>query len=351
MKKIIALILAGVMLLALASCGKDARYYRYDYDLSEYLEVCEYKGIPVEVYDYKVTEDDIKSQILLARSRFAGRTLVTDRAAVLYDALKVDFHSYMDGEELEDGSAKDQEVILGSNSFIDGFEEGLLGAVAGDTVTLELTYPETYPINPGVAGKDVTFVVTVKSIYEQDLPEYNDEFVKNNYTFFTTAEFEAAVREQLETKQADALLNYKISQAWEYLVENSKVKEYPQAEYDIIYKDNVDYAEYYAAKNDMTLEEYVTEKLDYDSLDDFYDATKLDTEEWMKQEMLFYHIAREENINISDEEYKKGALEYAEYYGLSTVEAIEQYYAPENIKENLLFDKVMVFLADNAKAK
>lgn len=348
--RIFAVILICATLLSLAACssGNKALYYRYDYDLEDYVDVCEYKGISIDVYEYKVTDEDIASQILLCRSQFSKRTLVTDRAADTYDIVKMDYYGYVDGELLEGGSGKNYELVLGSDSFIDGFEDGLLGATPGETVTLELNFPTPYPNDPKLSGKAVTFVVTVNSIYAQELPEFNDAFVKNNYGYNTTKDFVDLIRTTLENKQAEALLSYKLSQTWEYVCENSEVIKFPKDEYDALFQDNIDYHEYYASEEDMSLEEYVTSELEYASMDAYYNDIKLTTEDWMKQEMIFYYIARKEKITINDQEYNAGALEYAKYYGLSSVEAIEQYYAPENIRESLLFDKIMEFIADKA---
>lgn len=350
MKKIIALsVLAAFLLLSLASCSRsDFVYRRYDYDLDKYIDVCEYLGIEIKTYDCEVTEDEVNSQILLSRARFADRTESRDRAAERLDLVNIDYTGYMKGELLEQASDKGYELLLGSNSFISGFENGLLGAMPGDTVTLDLVFPEPYASQPELSGKAVVFVVTVNSVYSLDLPDYNDDFVKKNYNFTTTEDFEAEIRRQLAAGEADKLLRYETAQAWKYVVDNTVVSSYPQKEYNELYNDTLSYYRYYADEAGKPLEKYAVDDLTYPDYDTFLATVKTETESWMKEEMIFYTIARNEKITVSPTEYREGALELAKNYGLSSVEAIEQYFDPDEIRSNILYDKVMVFLADKA---
>lgn len=345
------MLLVAMTAVLFSSCSKKNNTtptVRYDYNLDEYITLCDYTGIPIKTFSDEVTRDDIETQILLCRIQFADSKEITERAAEKYDKVNIDYTGYMNGELFENGTAKDQELVLGSGSFIPGFEDGLLGIMPGETVTLDLVFPTPYPNNPDIAGKAVVFVVTVNKIYELDMPEYNDEFVKSNYKYSTTEDFEDAVKKQLQASMTKKKTQYETSQVLDYVLDNTTVNKYPQKEYDELYSDSIEYYDYYASQADMKIEEYAINKLSYKTYDDFLADIVVKTKEYMKEEMVLYMIARRENITVSDDEYKSKALEYAQYYGLASVEAIEQYIEPATIRENILFDKVMTFLADKA---
>ena len=194
MKKILAgalaLMTAAPLLLAGCADKKNAvTYDEYNYDLSEYVKLDKYKGIEIEDYTYEITDEDIQNQVLMARSNYATAT-ETSNPAALTDQLNIDYDGYMDGETFSGGSDTDCDMTLGAGQFIDGFEAGLIGAKTGDTVTLELSFPDPYTSDPSLSGKPVQFVVTVNHVYEQELPEYTDYFVKQYYGYDTTALFE-----------------------------------------------------------------------------------------------------------------------------------------------------------------
>ncbi len=342
--KIAALGMAVAMLIPAAGCGKD-KYDVYNYDLSEYVTVGNYKGIAVEDIELGISADDVDKHILLARSNYAEYAR-KNGAAALTDQLNIDFTGYMDGKEFEGGSAKDTDLTLGSGQFIDGFESGLVGAKAGETVTLNLKFPDPYPPSPDLAGKPVQFKVKVNYINEQILPEYNDEFVKTKYGYENTKAFEEALRLSIEEQNKETILFNRINQVWAEVLKNSEVKKYPEAEFNGRYQSYVEYYTSLAKQEGISLNEYAANA--GMAVKEFEDWMKSEAEAQMKEEMVLYYIARTEKLSISKDEYQTGAMEYARNYGLTSVSELEAYFSPEEITQNLLFDKVLEYLAEQA---
>ena len=325
--KIAALGMAIAMLIPAAGCGK--KYDVYNYDLSEYVTVGTYKGVTVNDAEMTVTDEDIAQQVLLARSNFAEYTR-KNSAAALTDQLNIDFTGYMNGKEFAGGSAVDTDLTLGSGQFIDGFESGLVGAKAGETVTLNLKFPDPYPNSPDLAGKPVQFKVKINYINEQILPEYTDEFVKSKYGYENIKAFEDALRLSIEEQYKEKLRSQK----------------YPETEFNGCYQSYVEYYTSLAKKEELSLNEYAAKG--GMSVQEFESWLKSEAEAQIKEEMVLYYIARTEKLSVSKDEYQSGALEYAQHYGLSSVAELETYFSPEEITQNLLFDKVLEYLAEQA---
>jgi len=173
MKKAVSLILAALALSAsLVSCGSDSDLLtrKYNYDLSEYITLGDYKNLPAEGYRFEVSDAEIQQQVLATRSYYARTNDVTDRPAQAGDIVYIDYVGTIGGEEFEGGSETDCEVTIGIGTFMEGFEESLIGKNPGDSYAIDLTFPDPYPAYPENAGKDVHFEITVDSILEQELP-------------------------------------------------------------------------------------------------------------------------------------------------------------------------------------
>ena len=321
----------------------------YDYDLSEYIKLDSYKGIEVEKYPYDLTKEDMETQILLARSNYA--TVAEKTGAVANgDQVNIDYTGYMDGETFAGGSDTNFDLTIGSGSFIEGFEAGLIGYKAGDTVTLDLHFPSPYVNAPELSGKAVQFVVKINKVFEQALPVYDDAFVKEHYGFDTVEAFEEALFAAMTVQYENSKFSYFTQKVWSALLEKTEFIKVPEVEYLAMYEDYVNYYTALATNEGTTLNEYVQTQFGL-AVADFYSEVEQLVQVTMQQELILYYIARLENITLTDEEYEEGALEYAEYYGLSSIEELEQYYETKNIKQSLLFDKVYEFLVANAVEK
>lgn len=345
-QRILSAVLSLGLLLTAAACSNGQEYGSYNYDLADYVKVGTYKGVGVEDLTYEVTDEEIQQHVLMARSNYAEAKEKTG-AAALNDQVVIDYTGYMDNAQFAGGTAKDADLTLGSGAFIDGFEDGLVGVKPGETVTLNLTFPNPYPNNPDLAGKPVQFVVTVNRIFEQVLPEYTDSFVMTYYGYETVQKFEDALRASLKEQYESQRTYNRIAQVWEKVLEESEVLQTPQAEYDAKKADYTDYYTSQAEAEGQILNEYVSTALGM-TVKEFQDYLETAVQDALKEEMVLNYIARAEKITVTNAEYQAGAEEYASYYGLTSVEELEAFFSPEEIKQNLLFDKVLEFLADNA---
>jgi trigger factor len=268
---------------------------------------------------------------------------ITDRAAQEGDTVNVDFKGFMDGVQFEGGTAQDQTVpITESSGYIEGFAEGIIGAKAGETVTVNLNFPEDY--YEDIAGKAVTFEITVNYIQgELITPKMNDEFV-SKYTdgeYKTVAEFEAYYRTVLQESYEETAKSDAISAMWDKVIELCEVIEYPEQQVTYYYEQQISQCEYYAQSYGMTVEQVM-------SIMGWTEEVLMENARlYTKGDLVFNAISQKENIGISEEEYLTGLAKYAESAG-TTSAVLEAYYGKDYIMENLLWDKVLVSIYDRA---
>lgn len=322
---------------------------KYNYDLSEYITLADYKGVPANGYQYEITDEMVDQHILATRSYYARLTDVTDRGAIMGDTVYIDYVGTIDGEEFEGGSEEDCEVVLGAGAFPEEFEEAIVGATPESELSVDLTFPNPYPAAPDYSGKEVHFEIHVHNVCEQELPLYNDEFVRGYLGYDSVADFEAGVRELLAEQYQERYNEFVISQVWTTVSENTTVVKYPEKEYQTMYDDYVTAEKTYAEMKGLSFPSYVSVMYEMTE-DEYYAYIKETVEARMKDEMICYAIARAENITLDEEEYIERAKEYAEdIYELDSLEAFEAIYDHDTICEILMFDKAREAVAAAAE--
>ena len=341
-----AIVLAGMMMLSMTSCGNSkAKAYR------KYVTLGDYKGIEYTKTVAEVTEDDIQSKLDSFVDGLAETNEVTDRAVEDGDIVNIDYVGTMNGEEFEGGSATGQDLTIGSNSFIDGFETGLIGHNIGEEVSLDLQFPDPYPNNTDYSGKDVNFKVTINKISVKTTPELTDQLVKDNTDYDTIDAYKESIKEDLEkTNESNAEKQAK-SDIFDKAVSNCKITGYDEDEV----KDLVD-EEFKSFKN--TAESYKSYGYSYEDVlsmngYDSEDALKKGITEYVKkyldQKMVLYCIAAKEGIKVSSEETDKKVQEYMDNYNVKTKEEVYDYFGDDYFEVAVLSEKVMDFLKENAK--
>ena len=175
--------------------GKDV-VLKVEVEVMPEFEVSDYSKIEIPEVKYEVTEDLIDNEIQGEREKAKRATVIEDRPAELGDVVVIDFHGFIDGVEFEGGHGHDHSLELGSNQFIPGFEDQLVGANSGDSVEVNVTFPEDYG-SEDLAGKDATFDVKVNEIQKIEYPEIDDEFIKDISEFDTVDEYKADVKSRL----------------------------------------------------------------------------------------------------------------------------------------------------------
>ena len=350
-KKILALALAFALVFSMSACSSskvETSEKQYDYDLSEYVTVGEYQGIEVERVDpEEVTDEDVQSEITSELESKISWDEV-DRPAENGDRVNIDYEGKVDGKPFDGGNAEGYDLTLGDGAFIEGFEEGLVGASKGDTKELNLTFPDPYVNNEELSGKAVVFTVKVNSVSEENVPELNDEYVKSlKEDYKTVEEYKKAVREDLEEQAEESAKQAMMSTAWQKVMDNSEVIKYPEEEVAKKQKEMKDYYEQYAESYGMSWDDFIS--MTGMTEEQFTEEAKTYAEESVKEEMIMYTIARNENIAVTEGAYEEEAQKYVESLGYESIEALEEAYDKDTIITSILWNEVFEFLLDNAK--
>ena len=323
----------------------DDKILTFTFDVELYPEVTlgEYKNLSAAKETFIITEEDVDGQINGVRKR-NGRVIDLEREAQMGDTADIDFVGTLDGAAFDGGSAEGYELELGSNTFVPGFEEQIVGMNIGDVKDINITFPEDY--TPEMAGKDVVFKVTLNGLSMTELPELDDDFVQDVSEFNTVEEYRADTRKDMERvmqEQMDAKWRTAImTQAC-----NNMTVEIPES----MMQEKIDeLIRSYAANFGLTDPKMSTDDIkNMMGLDEeAINATIRPAAEYqIKQELLLDAIVTAENIEITDEEledYIKGA---AETVGV-TADQIRQYFGEEYIKNEFKKEKASKIVIESA---
>lgn len=316
---------------ALTGCGKDDSSESYE----KYVTLGDYTGMTIDRIKTTVTDDDVQEEVQNDLYTNADYTEVTDRAAQNGDTVNIDYIGKIDGAEFDGGSDADFDLELGSGTFLSDFEDGIVGMKTGETKDITVTFPEDY--DGELDGKTAVFSVTVNSITEVTLPEYNDSYVQDNYGFDTTAEFEASLKSDLQEQYDDDAHYTACADALTQAVDNASFDGYPQELYDTtktqVESDNQAFAEQLGIEwTDLVGE-------DYDIEDDVLSA--------IHEKMVVCVIADKEKLTITDDELNSYIDDNWELYEYDSKDAFVEDNGEDALRYTLLYDKVLDFLGEN----
>mgnify|MGYP004522809395 FL=1 len=305
-----------------------------------------YKGILADKPSEEVTDADVDAQLEQMQKRNARMISVDDRPAQLNDQVVIDFEGFQDGVAFEGGKAENFELGLGSHQFIPGFEDAIVGHNVGEEFDIEVTFPEDYGME-SLAGKPATFKIKLHEINSQELPEFDDDFVKEISEFDTVDEYKTDARAKLETNKkanADAEFNNNVMQKVIDLVQG----EIPEC----MFRQRVDRLvsdfEQRLKTQGMTLEMY----LQYTGMD--LDGFKKTFEDRAREEvtlrLALEKIAQLENVEVTDEEVDNYIKDIADANKVNP-EMVKQFIGVENIKDDLMVEKASKIVLDSAVAQ
>lgn len=319
---------------------------RPDYTASDYVELGEYKGLQVTKGSSEVTDDEILEEITHDVSLADRLETLTEGTVQKWDTANIDFEGKLNGEAFDGGTSKGYDLEIGSGSFIDGFEEGLIGVEVGQTVDLPLTFPENYG-SADLAGKDVVFTVTVNEI--KRAPELTDELVStiSDGAYADADSYRESLRSELQAGKESTLESQMKADLLAQVAEGSTIKDYPQEVIDYLVDNNRTYYENYAAAYSMEYEDFLTQYLGMTE-EQFEEETLAQAKDFMQQEMYLTAIAEAEGIEVSDEEFAQESQKYAEQYGFDSTEDFVAQNGERNIRTSILQGKVLDFLLENA---
>lgn len=316
----------------------------FDLTVSPTVELKQYKGLGYQVPQLYVLEDEVKAEVERMRERASNLELKEDGVVENGDTCVIDFEGFKDGVAFEGGKAENYSLVIGSKSFIPGFEDGLLGLKANDEKELELTFPENYQAEH-LKGQKVVFKVKVNEIKTKVLPELNDDFVQE-------LDLEGVDNlEQLNAYAHDKLLKQKTQAETQKLDEEVINKlisandfEVPAVMVERESKEMLNEFSNRLAQQGMTLSNYfqMTGLTEEQFLKDYSEEAS----KRVKVRLIFKAIAKKEDFKVLDEEVEKEYQRYAEMYKIS-VEEIKKYLRYEDIQEDLKFNKVFNFIKEN----
>ena len=311
------------------------------------VELGQYKGLGIVKTVDEVTDDDVMADIERARDRAARYTEITDRPAKLDDQVNLDYAGFVGEEQFEGGTAQGHDLVLGSGQFIPGFEDQLVGATVGQELDVKVTFPEQYHAD-NLAGKEAIFKCKINSIREKEMPELDDDFVKEaSETANTVEEYKAEIREKLE-KQADQRAeNVFENDVLQKVVEGAKI-DIPAAMIDEQVNNMIRDMEMRLMYQGMRLDDYL--KYTGQTREDLSKMYRDEAERRVRTQLVLEEIRKVEGIVADetdiDEEMQNFAVntrKSLEDFKAGLTEDDKQYFA-----EIASLTKTMKFLKENA---
>ena len=311
-------------------------------------ELGKYKGIEIKKIEYNVSDEEIEHELGHMQEHNSRLVSIEDRPVESGDIATIDFEGFADGKAFEGGKAENHDLEIGSNTFIPGFEDQVIGMKIDEEKDIKVKFPEEY-FSKELAGKDATFKVKVHEIKKKELPELDDEFAKDVSEFDTLKELKADIKAKQE-KQNEEKAKYETQDAViKAVCENMKV-EIPsgmvEMEIDNMLKDIEQRLSYQGLK----LEQYL--QMMGKTMEDMRKEYEPQAIEGIKSRLAIEAVAKAEKIEATDKEIDEKLKEMAKNYGK---ENDEEFLKNENvrnyIKEGLASEKAIAFLVENAKIK
>ena len=317
-------------------------------DVEKCVTLGDYKGVTVEKTIQSVTDEDVQNEI---DNALANYPVEVDQAAKEGDTVNIDYVGKIDGEEFDGGSDQGADLKLGSGKFIDGFEDGLIGARKGETRTLNLTFPEDY--TQDLAGKAVEFTVTVNAVKEP-LSEPTDQWVADNIEGYDNiADYKAGIRSEQEESNEQTAENQVRYAAWTQVIDNCTINEYPETLVEVgkkLYKQQVEtYAKYAGMELDAYIESSGLPGLGQSGGRQRQRQSNM--EEYGKnvaaQALVCQAICNKEGFAIGDDDYQKALQDMLTEYGCTEEELI-QTYGQDNVEQSIMLNRVSNLIMENA---
>ena len=313
------------------------------------VKLGKYKGVQVTKVDTTVTDEEVDNAVEAERQKNARMVTVTDRAAANGDTAVIDYEGSVDGVLFEGGKAENHSLELGSHSFIDTFEDQIVGHNAGDEFDVNVTFPTEYHAAE-LAGKPAVFKVKLHEIKVKELPELNDEFAQDVSEFDTLDEYKADVRKHLEVEKENEAKRTKEDEAIAKIIEKSEM-EIPEAMIETQCENMVNDFAQRIAQSGLTMEQYM--QFSGMTLDKLKEQVRPEAEMRIKSSLVLEQIAKDENIEISDEEVDAEIERMAAQYGMEA-DKLKEYMGESektSMKRDLAVTKAVDLIMENVKEK
>lgn len=311
------------------------------------IKIGDYKGVEIEKIDTTVTDEDVMAEILKDQKENGRKIDVTDRAAQMDDEVTINFEGFVDDVAFEGGKGENYKLTLGSHSFIDTFEDQIVGKNIGDKFDVNVTFPEEYHVED-LKGKPAVFKVELLAISTLELPELDDEFASDVSSFETFAEYKEDKKKTLEVKKEEQAKREKQSKVVEKIAEAAEV-EIPEAMIKYNQERIMNEMSQRMMYQGLQMEQYL--KLMGTTKEEFLERVKPDAIARIKTSLVLEAVAAAENIVASDDDVDAEIQDMATQYQMKPEELKDMIGAPEleNIKKDIASRKALEFLGENCK--
>ena len=312
------------------------------------VKLGKYKGVNVTKANVKVTAAEVKEALEAERNKNA-RTVSVTRAAKLGDTVMIDYEGSVDGVPFDGGKAENSPLELGSHSFIDTFEDQLVGHKAGEEVDVNVTFPEQYHA-ADLAGKPALFKVKINDVTTKELPKLDDEFASDVSEFETLAEYKEDLKKQLEEKKAAEAKREQEDEAIAAIVEASEM-EIPEAMIQTQCEDMVNEFAQRIAQSGLTMEQYM--QFSGQTIQGLMDQVRPEAETRIKTSLVLEAIVKAEGIEATDADVDAEIEKMAGMYGMD-VEQLKGYMGEAekaSMKNQMAITKAVEFIMENVKEK
>ena len=311
------------------------------------IKIGDYKGVEIEKIDTTVTDEDVMAEILKDQKENGRKIDVTDRAAQMDDEVTINFEGFVDDVAFEGGKGENYKLTLGSHSFIDTFEDQIVGKNIGDKFDVNVTFPEEYHVED-LKGKPAVFKVELLAISTLELPELDDEFASDVSSFETFAEYKEDKKKTLEVKKEEQAKREKQSKVVEKIAEAAEV-EIPEAMIKYNQERIMNEMSQRMMYQGLQMEQYL--QLMGTTKEEFLERVKPDAIARIKTSLVLEAVAAAENIVASDDDVDAEIRDMATQYQMKPEELKDMIGAPEleNIKKDIASRKALEFLGENCK--
>ena len=303
------------------------------------VELGQYKGVEVTKADTEATDADVEEELKRVQDQNSRTVAVTDRAVKDGDNTVIDFEGFVDGVAFEGGKGTDYPLTIGSHSFIDTFEDQIIGMNIGDEKEINVTFPEEYHVDD-LKGKPAMFKVSVKEIKEKQLPELNDEFAQDVSDFDTIAEYKDDLKKKIADRKSREAKAKQEDEAIAKIIEDSKM-DIPDAMVDTQVNRMVEDFAQRLQQQGLSVEQY----FQYTGMtaDKIMEEMKPEAVKRIQSRLVLEAVVKAENIETSDEDFEAELKKMAEAYKME-LDQIKEFmgdYEKKQIKEDLAIQKAV----------
>ena len=308
-----------------------------------------YMGVTVTKADTSVSDEEVEEALEKERNNNARTITVTDRPVAEGDTAVIDFEGFVDGEPFEGGKGENHPLEIGSHTFIDNFEEQLVGKNAGDDVEVKVTFPEQYQAAE-LAGKPAVFKVKINEIKTRELPELDDEFAKDVSEFDTLAEYKDSVKKNLEEQKKNEARRTQEDEAIQKIIDKSKM-DIPEAMIDTQCESMIEEFAQRIAQSGLTMEQYL--QFSGTTIEGMKEQVRPEALTRIQSSLVLEQIAKEENIEVTDEDIDAELEKMAKSYGMEA-DKLKEYMGDaqkDSMKKELALSKAADLIMENAKER